>query len=66
MKRIKKIVRLSILVGLIILASIGIGISGGIPIPFSTNRKDTEQQNLEQIDSKEDNAEMNLKVVDAT
>lgn len=56
MKKIKRVLRLLVLIGLIVLASIGIGISGGIPLPLSKNRRDTEKDPIELIDNQEENS----------
>ena len=47
MKNFQKTVRLLMWVLLIVLASLGVGISGGVPIPKSTNRKDTEKETID-------------------
>lgn len=49
MDRIKKIARLFIFICLIILAGIGIGLSGGVPLPFSQNRRQTKKEKIEQL-----------------
>jgi len=54
MKKIKRIVRLFALVILIVLASLGIGLSGGVPLPSFTNRKESEIDNTELIEDKEE------------
>jgi hypothetical protein len=42
---------------LIILASIGVGISGGVPIPKIRNKKDNEKDKVELMEQKEDEDE---------
>lgn len=54
MERVKKALRLFVFICLIVLASIGIGLSGGIPIPMSNSRKDTEKENIELIENQEE------------
>lgn len=54
MVRIKKAMRLFVLICLIVLASIGVGLSGGVPIPMSNSRKDTEKENIELIENQEE------------
>ena len=52
MEKIKKILRLTLLVCLIVLASIGIGISGGVPIPTIKSTRDSEKEKTELVDEK--------------
>ena len=54
MKKIKRIARLLVLICLIVLASIGVGISGGIPIPLSNNKRESEKENIELLENKEE------------
>lgn len=54
MERVKKALRLFVFICLIVLASIGVGLSGGIPIPMSNSRKDTEKENIELIENQEE------------
>lgn len=58
MKRFKKILRLLGLVVLIILASIGIGFGGGVPIRPSNKKEDTLEIKVELLKSNEDKTEM--------
>jgi len=53
MNRIKKIARLLAFICLIILAGIGIGISGGVPLPLSKNRRESEKENIELIENQD-------------
>lgn len=57
MKKIKKALRLLVFVCLIVLAGIGIGISGGVPIPLSKNRRDSEKENIELIDKQSEKSD---------
>jgi len=50
MSRIKKAARLFAFICLIVLAGIGIGMSGGVPIPSIKNRKETEKENVELLE----------------
>lgn len=60
MVRIKKALRLFVLICLIVLAGIGVGLSGGVPIPMSNSRKDTEKENIELIENKEEESNNEL------
>lgn len=51
MSRIKQAARLLVFICLIVLAGIGIGLSGGVPIPIIKNRRDSEKENIELIES---------------
>ena len=64
MKKMKRALRLLIFVSLIILASIGIGLCGGVPIPFSRKGRETEREKIELIeqgDQKSDGEEYQVK-----
>ncbi len=54
MKSFKKILRLSGLVLLIVLASVGIGLAGVVPIPTSTKKEDMIEINVELVESHEE------------
>ncbi|MDF1697693.1 MAG: hypothetical protein P1U56_17740 [Saprospiraceae bacterium] len=58
MKKFKKVVKLFLLVLLIFLATIGIGISGGIPINFSKKRRLPAEVSIELIEPKEEDTEV--------
>jgi len=47
MSRIKQAARLFVFICLIVLAGLGIGLTGGMPIPTINNRKDSEKENIE-------------------
>jgi len=51
MNRVKKTARLLAFICLIILAGIGIGISGGVPIPLSKKRGRSEKDKIELIEN---------------
>ena len=53
MERFKNILKLSALVLLIVLASVGIGMAGGVPIPSSNKRKDSTDLKIELVESDE-------------
>ena len=57
MNKIKRAVHLIAFVCLIILASIGIGLSGGIPIPLSNSRKETEKENIELLENQDETSD---------
>lgn len=54
MKSFKRALRLCVFICLIVLAGIGVGLSGGVPIPMSNSRKDTEKENIELIENQEE------------
>lgn len=53
MSRIKKTARLFAFICLIVLAGIGIGISGGVPIPNLKKRRESEKENMELIENQD-------------
>jgi len=53
MERFKNILKLSALALLIVLASVGIGMAGGVPIPSSNKRKDITDLKIELVESDE-------------
>ena len=57
MKRFKKITRQFLFICLIILACVGVGISGGVPIPFSRNKRDSEKDKIELIENQEEESD---------
>jgi len=57
MTRIKKAAKLLALICLIVLAGIGIGISGGVPIPSIKNRRGSEKENIELIEQQHKNSD---------
>lgn len=54
MIKLKRIARAILFVILIVLAGLGVGLSGGVPIPSIVKRKDAEKENIELIESKEE------------
>ena len=58
MKRFKKILKLLGLVCLIVLASVGIGITGGIPIPSSKKKENNIEIKIELVESTEDKTKL--------
>jgi len=58
MNRFKLLLRRFLLIGLIVLASIGIGLTGGIPIPSFGKREDEQEINNEALDAAEEEEEM--------
>jgi len=63
MKRIKKAIRLLALVCLIILACLGIGMSGGVPLPQIKNRRDAEKDAIELVDNQEEEGDSEVKEI---
>ncbi len=58
MKKFKKIIRLLCLILMILLASIGVGLAGGMPIPLTGRREEmTPVIKIEQVDKKEDESD---------
>lgn len=52
MQKIKKFLRLLLFICLIILACLGVGLSGGVPLPLSNKRRDSGKENIELIEPK--------------
>lgn len=57
MSRIKRAARLFAFICLIVLAGIGIGLSGGIPVPITKNRRDSEKENIELIEEHDNSSD---------
>lgn len=57
MSRIKQAARLLIFICLIVLAGIGIGLSGGVPIPSIKNRNNSEKENIELIENQDEESD---------
>lgn len=57
MNRIKKAVRIFAFVCLIVLASVGVGLSGGIPLPTLKKRRDAEKENIELIENQSEKSD---------
>jgi len=53
MKRFKQLLRRLLLICLIVLASIGIGLSGGVPIPSFGKREEKQEINNEEFSEEE-------------
>jgi len=60
MIKIKKAARLFAFICLIVLAGIGIGISGGVPLPVLKNRRDPVKENIELIEQQKNKSESQL------
>lgn len=54
MKRFNKVLRLTGVVLLLFLATIGISIGGGAPVPFSRRKESTAEIKIELVETKED------------
>lgn len=64
MKKIKKMIKLLAFVSLLALAGVGVGLSGGVPIPLLKNRRDFEKEDIELVEEKtekSDSEELQLK-----
>lgn len=59
MKNLKKITKLVSISFLIVLATLGIGIAGGIPISTNTKREEKQKPKMEIVELKEDKAKLN-------
>lgn len=57
MNSIKKALKITALVCLIVLACLGVGISGGVPIPMSNSRRESEKDKIELLEDKEEDDE---------
>lgn len=51
MNRFKKILKRLLLIALILLAGVGVGLSGGVPIPNIGKRRDKSEINKESVES---------------
>lgn len=58
MKKLKKALRLLFLICLILLASVGIGMVGGIPLPISDKRKQTPDINIELVEPQDEESDV--------
>lgn len=54
MNRVKRAIHVLLFVCLILLASVGVGLSGGVPIPNLKNRRDPEKENIELVENQDD------------
>lgn len=54
MKKVKQFFKLLALITLILLASVGIGLSGGAPIPSMRMNRDKEQAPIELVEEKDE------------
>jgi len=62
MNRFKRLLRRLLLICLIVLASIGIGLTGGIPIPSFGKREDKQEINKEVLEAAEEDEESNKRL----
>jgi hypothetical protein len=60
MKRFKRILKLGGLMLLIILASLGFGIGGGVPVPAIKRKEELNPIKVEMLEIKKDKSESNL------
>ena len=60
MNRFKLLLRRFLLICLIVLASIGIGLAGGIPIPNSGKREPKQEINNEALEATEEEEEISV------
>jgi len=56
MNRIKRAIRLFAFVCLIVLASIGVGLSGGVPLPSFSSKRESEKEDIELIENQDGNS----------
>lgn len=61
MKSLKKALKLAFIILLMFLASIGIGLVGGISLPFSGKKENTAEIKIELVESDEDSTD-NMRV----
>ena len=61
MKFFKKMSRLIVLIFLMLLATIGIGLSGGVPIPSSGRKENTFEIKTEAEEEVQENSEKQIK-----
>lgn len=54
MKSFKKALKLSVMVLMIFLSSVGVGIAGGVPVPFFRRKENDPQIRIELVESKDD------------
>jgi len=60
MSRIKKAARLLALICIMLLAGIGIGLSGGVPLALSNIRRESEKEKIELIENQERRSDFHL------
>ena len=58
MKKIKRVLKLIAFICLLVLASFGMGLSGGVPIPQVNKKKNPAEFTDEQIDVEKEDAEL--------
>lgn len=58
MRKLRKAAKLLALLCLIALAGLGIGLSGGIPIPFSKNYRESEKEPTELVKEQEEKSDL--------
>lgn len=51
MNRFKQLLRRLLLIALLLLAGLGVGLSGGMPIPNTSKRRDKSEINKESVES---------------
>jgi len=59
MKHFKSALRTILLICMLCLAGIGIGLSGGVPLPHLKNRRDFEKEKIELVEDNENDSEQN-------
>jgi len=57
MSRVMKAARLFAFICLIVLAGIGVGISGGVPLPTIKNRRESKKEDTELVQKKDNLSE---------
>ena len=53
MNKIKKAIRLFAFICLIVLACLGVGLSGGVPIPSFSSKRKSEKEDIELIENQD-------------
>lgn len=58
MKKLKRMLKLLAFICLIVLAGFGIGLSGGVPIPPASKKKDPVEVNDELVEENQEDSEL--------
>ncbi len=55
MKKAKRVFKFILFVLLICMACIGVGLSGGVPIPFNNAKRDPQKDKIELVEKEDEN-----------